>query len=144
MKKLDVLLLCVLSFSTLQSCDGPDDEFNPDVAFFTLTYRNTGNSCNPTNLNFTFQITRVSDGLQQTETVAQGQTLTGSRLGFDDGNTLNVKVFASSSENPISEANIEFHYGSYTEEQLRSENNQLQISYCHTENTGNITWVFAV
>lgn len=142
--KLKLIPILFLSLLMLNSCDAEDTEEDAKVSFFTLTYRNIGGQCNNTNLNFTFQITRVSDGLQQTHTVGQGETVIGSVLGFNDRGTLNVKVFASSSENPLSEANIEFHYTDYTEAQLRSPNNELHISYCHTEDLANITWRFDI
>ena len=141
MKKIVPLLLLIVLL--VISCDS-EEEDNGRSAWFTLTYRNIGASCNSTNLNFTFLVTRSSDGLQATQTVAKGVTVSGNNLGFTEGTTLNVQVFAASSEEPLHEANIPFIYTNYTDEQLNSNDNELQISYCHQEDTGNITWVFDI
>ena len=126
------------------SCSLEESEDTVATTFFTITYKNTGFDCNTTSLNFTFLVTRTSDGLQESYTVPKGELVTGSLIGFDDGNTLNVKLFADSSPNALHEANIPIILNNYTEEQLRSSNNKLDISYCHETDIGNITWVYNI
>ena len=143
MRKIYCIGLCSMMF-ILSSCSLEEPEDTVATTFFTTTYKNTGFDCNTTSLNFIFLVTRISDGSQESYTVPKGEIVTGSLIGFDDGNTLNVKVFADSSPNGLHEANIPIILNNYTEEQLRSSNNKLDISYCRETDIGNITWVYNI
>ena len=144
MKKIAYFLSAFILATMVISCDKKDDESDTDTVWFTTTYRNIASTCNTTNLNFSFLVTRVSDGLQESYTVAPGTFEIGSYMGYDDGETINIQVFAASSEDPLHEANIPFIFANYTEAQLASLNNELNISYCHEDDIGNITWVFDI
>ena len=143
MKRIYFIGLCSMMM-LVSSCSLEVPEDTVATTFFTITYKNTGFTCNTTTLNFTFLVTRASDGLQESYTVAKGELVIGSLIGFDDGNTLNVKVFADSSPNALHEANIPIILNNYTQEQLRSSNNKLDISYCQETDIGNITWVYNI
>ena len=142
-RKTIILVLVFISIPLL-SCEEDEIEEDARTGRFTLVFRNQGNACNTTTLSFTFLTTRMSDGVQESHTVPQGGFVVGSNSTYREGDVLNVKVFAASSENPLHEANIPFIYMDYSDGELQSSNNDLSISYCHEEDVGNITWSFDI
>lgn len=144
MKKLKTLLLIVLSFSLLLSCDS-EDVLDGPVATFGITMTNSSrNQCNEAGINFTFLLTYPGSDRQESYTVNSGGTVDADNTTqFRNKQLLNVKMFVASSEEPISEANIEFNFDNRTEEELSTQGNVVRISYCHQANNANITWNFS-
>ena len=140
MKKISFVLFFVVAFLFI-GCSEDESQEKATVVWFSTYYKNLSGNCNTTTLNFTFLVTRNGNGLQESHTVAPGETVFGSGMNYEEGSTLNVKVFAASSPDPLHEANIPFIYNDLTNEQIASINNELIISYCHEEDTGNITWL---
>lgn len=141
MKLIHYILALALIMPLFLTCEDEEDE-EARKGKFTLVFRNQGSACNTTTLNFTFLATRTSDGSQESHTVAPGSFEVGRTLNFSEGEVLNIQVFAASSESPLHEANIPFIYTNFTDAELQSNTNDLNIRYCHEEDIGNITWTF--
>ena len=139
-----IFLFLAISVFMISSCDEDESQEEVRSTSFSIFLRHLEGDCNNTSLNFTFFLEHSSLGIQETFTLAPGDFIVASTLPFNDGDFLNVQIFAASSENPLHEANIPMIFNNYTDAQLSSLNNELTISYCHQEDTGNITWVFDI
>ena len=139
MKNLKLISLLVLSFSMLQSCE-EDIDTDAQTATFFITMHNSPSDCNEAGIAFTFLFTHP-DGRQFDETVTAGNTeVIDSAITFANKDLLNVKIFVASSEEAISEANIEFNYNNRSDNELMPDNNAVNVTYCHEANNATITW----
>ncbi len=132
--KIITLLLLVLFLG----CE--DDELdNPREATFTLFILNDGNMfCNEAQLTFTFLIT-YPNGNQESVTIAPANEYQKTLSLVRDNESINLKVFFASSEDPLTEANIPFIFNGVSDEELEPPGNELLVLYCHQDNSP-LTW----
>ncbi|WP_420602849.1 hypothetical protein [Flagellimonas sp.] len=134
MKQIPLLFLLMLLFS----CEEDEiDDFRE--AQFSAVFLNSGtNVCNGAGLTFNFVIT-YPDERQESFDLAPTMESRKSLGLVRDNESINVKVFFPSSEDPIAEANIPFIFNGISDEQLEPPGNELMIVYCHSETNG-IQW----
>lgn len=122
------------------SCDEDESEVNAREATFTVIFLNSGtNSCNSAQLTVKFLIT-YPNGSQQTETVDPFNEFEKTLPLVRDRESINVKIFFPSAEDPISEANIPFIFNGISDEELEPPGNELLVQYCHNDDNSPITW----
>ena len=131
--------LIFLSITTLFICCEDSDIDNPREATFTTSFLNDGNFfCNEGQLTFTFLIT-YPNGTQESINLSPTEEHQKTLPLVRDNESINLKIFFPSSENPIAEANIPFIFNGVTDEELEPPGNDLLVSYCHRDNSP-ITW----
>lgn len=138
MKPLKLILIICLGL-LIFSCD--DDEIdNPREATFTAFFLNEGDMfCNEGQLTFMFLIT-YPNGTQESINLSPTEEYQKTLPLVRDDESINLKIFFPSSEDPIAEANIPFIFNDdVSDEELEPPGNELLVSYCHGD-TSPITW----
>ncbi|MBC3756848.1 hypothetical protein H7U19_00425 [Hyunsoonleella sp. SJ7] len=132
-----LFLVLVLIFSFI-SCD-EDEVENLREATFTVIFLNSGTQfCNEAQLTIKVLIT-YPNGNQETHTVNPFNEFEKTLPLVRDSESINLKVFFPSSEDPIAEANIPFIFNGVSDEALEPPGNELLIEYCHNLDNG-IRW----
>lgn len=132
-----IVLLLLVSLFVL-NCE-EDEIDNLREATFTLIIFNSGIlNCNEGQLTFQFLITYPNQ-TQEFVSIAPTDAFQKTLPLVRDTESINLKVFFPSAEQPISEVNIPFIFNDVTEEELEPPGNELLVQYCHNDDNG-ITW----
>lgn len=139
MKTIKQIIFGLFLGCLLFSCE-EDELENLREATFSMVFLNSGTqACNEAQLTFQVLFT-FPNGRQETHTIAPFNEFQKTLSLVRDRESINIKVFFPSSEDPISEANIPFIFSNLiSDEQLEPPGNELLIQYCHGDDN-RITW----